>query len=89
MPGGRVAPATAGQDDDADDQDEAEARSEAEALRDTGPPRPATQMLPPLARAVAEGLLPAAAACGWQFAVIRPERAGCGPAPGVASGAAE
>jgi hypothetical protein len=32
-------------------------------------------MLPPLARAVAEGLLPAAAACGWQFAVISPERA--------------
>src|SRR5712664_3678613 len=54
-----------------------------------GPPRPATQMLPPLARAVAEGLLPAATACGWQFAVIRPERAGCGSAPGAASGAAD
>lgn len=54
-----------------------------------GAPRPATQMLPPLARAVAEGLLPAATACGWQFAVISPERAGCGPAPGAASGAAE
>jgi CheY-like chemotaxis protein len=33
--------------------------------------RPATQMLPPLARAVAAGLLPAATAWGWQFAVIR------------------
>ena len=40
-------------------------------------------------RAVAEGLLPAATACGWQFAVISPERAGCGPAPGAASGAAD
>jgi len=38
--------------------------------------RPATQMLPPLARAVAEGLLPAATACGSQFAAIGPERAG-------------
>jgi len=37
-----------------------------------GAPRPATQMLPPLARAVAEGLVPAATACGWQFAVIAP-----------------
>jgi deazaflavin-dependent oxidoreductase (nitroreductase family) len=37
-----------------------------------GAPRPATQMLPPLARAVAEGLLLAATACGWQFAVIAP-----------------
>jgi len=54
-----------------------------------GAPRPATQMLPPLARAVAEGLLPAAMACGWQFAVISPERAGCGSAPGAASGAAD
>jgi len=54
-----------------------------------GPPRPATQMLPPLARAVAEGLLPAATACGWQFAVISPERAWCGSAPGAASGAAD
>ena len=54
-----------------------------------GAPRPATQMLSPLARAVAEGLLPAATACGWQFAVIRPERAGCGSAPGAASGAAD
>jgi deazaflavin-dependent oxidoreductase (nitroreductase family) len=55
-----------------------------------GAPRPATQMLlPPLARAVAAGLLPAATACGWQFAVIRPERAGWGPAPGAASGAAD
>ncbi len=54
-----------------------------------GAPRPATQMLPPLARAVAESLLPAATACGWQFAVISPERAGWGPAPGAASGAAE
>ena len=31
-------------------------------------------MLPPLARAVAEGLLPAAMACGWEFAVIAPNR---------------
>ena len=54
-----------------------------------GTPRPSTRMLPPLARAVAEGLLPAATAWGWQFAVINPERAGCGPAPGAASGAAE
>jgi deazaflavin-dependent oxidoreductase (nitroreductase family) len=54
-----------------------------------GAPRPATQMLPPLARAVAEGLLPAATAWGWQFAVINPEHAECGPAPGAASGAAE
>jgi deazaflavin-dependent oxidoreductase (nitroreductase family) len=54
-----------------------------------GTPRPSTQMLPPLARAVAEGLLPAATAWGWQFAVINPERAGCDPAPGAASGAAE
>ncbi len=37
-----------------------------------GAPRPAALMLPPLARAVAEGLLPAATACGWQFAVIAP-----------------
>jgi deazaflavin-dependent oxidoreductase (nitroreductase family) len=37
-------------------------------------PRPATQMLPPLVRVVAEGLLPAATVCGWQFAVISPER---------------
>ena len=36
--------------------------------------RPATQMLPPLVRVVAEGLLPGAMACGWQFAVISPER---------------
>jgi hypothetical protein len=55
----------------------------------TTPPRPATQMLPPLARVIAEGLLPAATACDWQFAVISPERAGCGPGPGAASGAAE
>src|SRR3984893_11177165 len=54
-----------------------------------GTPPPATRMLPPLARAVAEGLLPAATAWGWQFAVINPERAGCDPAPGAASGAAE
>jgi len=54
-----------------------------------GTPRPSTRMLPPLARAVAEGLLPAATAWGWQFAVINPERAGCDPAPGAASGAAE
>ena len=54
-----------------------------------GVPRPATRMLPPLARAVAEGLLPAATACGWQFAVISPERAGGGSAPGAAPGAAE
>jgi hypothetical protein len=42
----------------------------------TGTP---TQMLPPLARAVAEGLLPAATVFGWQVAVIRPERAEDGP----------
>ena len=39
-----------------------------------GAPRPAALMLPPLARAVAEGLLPAAMACGWEFAVIAPNR---------------
>ncbi len=54
-----------------------------------GAPRPATHMLPPLARAVAEGLLPAAMVCGWQFAVISPERAGCGPASGADSEAVE
>jgi len=46
-----------------------------------GAPRPATQRLPPLARAVADGLLPAGTACGWQFAVITPEGVGDGPAP--------
>ncbi len=39
-----------------------------------GAPRPATQMLPALVRALAEGLLPAATACGWQFVVISPVR---------------
>ena len=39
-----------------------------------GAARPASQMLPPLVRVVAEGLLPGAIACGWQFAVISPER---------------
>ncbi len=54
-----------------------------------GVPRPATRMLPPLAHAVAEGLLPAAAACGWQFAVISPECAEGGSALGGAPRAAE
>ena len=49
-----------------------------------GIPAPATQMLPPLARAVAEGLLPAATVFGWQVVVIRPERAEDGSLPGAA-----
>jgi hypothetical protein len=32
------------------------------------------KMLPPLVRAVAEGVLPAATVCGWQFVVISRER---------------
>jgi deazaflavin-dependent oxidoreductase (nitroreductase family) len=44
----------------------------------------ATQRLPPLARAVAEDLLPAATVCGWQFAVISPVRAADGSAAGAA-----
>ncbi len=40
-----------------------------------GMPRLSSDRLPPLARAIAEGLLPAAAVCGWRFAVITPERA--------------
>jgi deazaflavin-dependent oxidoreductase (nitroreductase family) len=43
-----------------------------------GAPRPATDRLPPLARAVAEGLVPAATACGWRFVVISPEGATAG-----------
>ena len=49
-----------------------------------GMPARATQRLPPLARVVAEGLLPAAAVCGWQFAVISPARAEDGSAAGAA-----
>ena len=36
-------------------------------------PPPATDGLPPFARAVAGGLLPPATLCGWTFAVIVPE----------------
>ncbi|HKX04292.1 MAG TPA: nitroreductase/quinone reductase family protein [Methylomirabilota bacterium] len=54
-----------------------------------GAPRPATQTLPPPVRAVAEGLLPTATACGWQFVIISPERAGGCSAPGAVLGAAE
>jgi hypothetical protein len=49
-----------------------------------GIPAPATQMLPPLARAVADGLLPAATVFSWQVAAIRPERAEDGSLPGAA-----
>jgi deazaflavin-dependent oxidoreductase (nitroreductase family) len=38
-----------------------------------GAPLPSTTGLPPLARAVAEGLLPPATAFGWTFAVITPD----------------
>jgi hypothetical protein len=40
---------------------------------DPGRPLPATDGLPPFARAVADGLLPPATLCGWTFAVIVPQ----------------
>ena len=40
---------------------------------DPARPLPATDGLPPFARAVADGLLPPATLCGWTFAVIVPQ----------------
>jgi hypothetical protein len=38
-----------------------------------GAPPPSTEGLPPVARLVADGVVPAAALCGWTVAVIADE----------------